>query len=53
MTKGEQRALPLGADLYGDLLDTAPPEQHGWKAYWPGLAMTTIAALAAAWLSDH
>lgn len=53
MTIGGQKALPLGADLYGDLLDTSPPEQHGWRAYWPGLAMTVIAALAAAWLSDH
>lgn len=53
MTNGVHKALPLGADLYGDLLDTAPPGQHGWHAYWPGLAMTIIAALAAAWLSDH
>ncbi len=53
MTTGEQRSMPLGADLYGDLLDTAVPEQHGWRNYWPGLAMTIIAALAAAWLSDH
>lgn len=53
MTTGEQRSLPLGADLYGDLLDTAAPAQHGWRDYWPGLAMTIIAALAAAWLSDH
>lgn len=53
MTNEEHKALPLGADLYGDLLDTSPPEQHGWRAYGPGLAMTTVAALAAAWLSDH
>lgn len=53
MTTGEPRSLPLGADLYGDLLDTAPPTRHGWRDYWPGLAMTIIAALAAAWLSDH
>ena len=53
MTTGEQRSMPLGADLYGDLLDTAAPAQHGWRDYWPGLAMTIIAALAAAWLSDH
>ena len=49
----EQTSLPLGADLYGDLLDTTPSEQTGWQGYWPGLAMTIIAALAAAWLSDH
>ena len=53
MTTGDQRSMPLGADLYGDLLDTAAPAQHGWRDYWPGLAMTIIAALAAAWLSDH
>ena len=53
MTTGEHRNMPLGADLYGDLLDTAVPAQHGWRNYWPGLAMTIIAALAAAWLSDH
>ena len=53
MTTGEQRSVPLVADLYGDLLDTAPPAQQGWRIYWPGLAMTIIAALAAAWLSDH
>ncbi len=53
MTVNERKSLPLGADLYGDLLDTAAPQESGWRAYWPGLAMTVIAALAAAWLSDH
>lgn len=45
--------LPLAADLYGDLLDTSTPSSQGWRSYWPGLAMTIIASLAAAWLSDH
>lgn len=53
MTAGGQRVLPLAADLYGDLLDTSAPAQHGVRDYWPGLAMTVVAALAAAWLSDH
>ena len=45
--------MPLAADLYGDLLDTAPPGAIGWRAYLPGLMMTIVAALAAAWLSEH
>ncbi len=49
----DPKSLPLAADLYGDLLDATPTEQVGWRGYWPGLAMTIIAALAAAWLSDH
>lgn len=48
-----QKPLPLAADLYGDLLDTTPSGSLGWRGYWPGLAMTIIAALAAAWLSEH
>lgn len=47
------RPMPLAADLYGDLLDTAPPRAHGWRAHLPGLMMTIVAALAAAWLSEH
>lgn len=53
MTAGGQRVLPLAADLYGDLLDTSAPAQHRVRDYWPGLAMTVVAALAAAWLSDQ
>lgn len=45
--------MPLAADLYGDLLDTSPAPQSGWRDYFPGLAMTGVAALAAAWLSEH
>ena len=45
--------MPLAADLYGDLLDTSPAQKSGWRDYFPGLAMTVVAALAAAWLSEH
>ncbi len=45
--------VPAAADLFGDLLDTAPKEHRGWRAFAPGLIVTTIAALAAAWLSEH
>jgi uncharacterized integral membrane protein (TIGR00698 family) len=45
--------MPFAADLYGDLLDTTPATQSGWRDYFPGLAMTIVAALAAAWLSEH
>jgi uncharacterized integral membrane protein (TIGR00698 family) len=48
-----QSRLPLAADLYGDLLDTTPPPARGWRAYLPGLLMTGVAALAAAYLSEH
>jgi uncharacterized integral membrane protein (TIGR00698 family) len=48
-----QSRLPLAADLYGDLLDTTPPPPRGWRAYLPGLLMTGVAALAAAYLSEH
>ncbi|WP_293883362.1 putative sulfate exporter family transporter [Sphingomonas sp.] len=40
------------ADLYGDLLDTTPPAV-GIGAYLPGLAITIVTALAAAYLSEH
>ncbi len=49
----ERRSLPLAADLYGDLLDVAPVAPVGLKAYFPGLALTAVAALAAAYLSEH
>jgi uncharacterized integral membrane protein (TIGR00698 family) len=44
---------PAAADLFGDLFDTAPIEKQGWRAFVPGLIVTVIAALAAAWLSEH
>jgi uncharacterized integral membrane protein (TIGR00698 family) len=48
-----QAPVPLAADLYGDLLDTTPPLARGWQHYWPGLAMTIVASIAAAWMSEH
>ena len=45
--------MPLAADLYGDLLDTSAAQENGWRDYFPGLAMTIVASLAAAWLSEH
>jgi uncharacterized integral membrane protein (TIGR00698 family) len=45
--------IPYAADLYGDLLDTAPQAARSWRSFLPGLIVTVIAALAAAWLSEH
>jgi uncharacterized integral membrane protein (TIGR00698 family) len=47
------RPLPFAADLYGDLLDPTPSAKAGWRDHFPGLAMTIVASLAAAWLSEH
>ena len=52
------RPLPAAADLFGDLLEVQPtgaPARARAKllAYLPGLGVTGIAALAAAWLGDH
>jgi uncharacterized integral membrane protein (TIGR00698 family) len=44
---------PAVADLYGDLLETAPDPRFPLRAYFPGLAITVLAALAAAYLSEH
>lgn len=46
-------SLPVAADLYGDLLDVAPTASLGWRAYLPGLLIAGVAALAAAYLSEH
>ncbi len=48
-----QRTIPAAADLFGDLLDTDAGEKARWQDYWPGLFLTGIAGLAAAWLSEH
>lgn len=52
------RSLPGAADLFGDLLEietTASHKRLGQRllAYLPGLGVTALAALAAAWLGDH
>ncbi|QCB57132.1 putative sulfate exporter family transporter [Sphingopyxis sp. PAMC25046] len=44
----------MAADLYGEMqLEANPPARHRWRDYLPGLLVTAIAALAAAWLADH
>lgn len=48
-----ERTIPAAADLYGDLLDVAPATPLGWRAYLPGLLLTSIASLAAAYLAEH
>ncbi len=45
---------PAAADLYGDLFEVETPKARLPIArYLPGLAVTGVAALAAAWLSEH
>lgn len=48
-----QYPTPAAADLFGDLLDSAPGPAPRWRDYWPGLALAGAAALAAAWISEH
>lgn len=52
------RPLPAAADLFGDLLEveTGPSSERRRPkllAYLPGMGVTGLAALAAAWLGDH
>jgi len=47
------RPMPAAADLYGDLLDPELTRPPSWRGYLPGLAITAVAALAAAYLSEH
>ena len=48
------QSWPMAADLYGEMqLETAPPAKRQWRDYLPGVFVTAIAALAAAWLADH
>ena len=54
MAADQMRGFPLAADLYGDLLDTTTPATRtNWRGYFAGLMITVVAALAAAWLSEH
>lgn len=53
-----ERPLPAAADLFGDLLEieapsSSPRAPSTLLAHAPGLAITGLAALAAAWLGDH
>jgi uncharacterized integral membrane protein (TIGR00698 family) len=43
--------LPAAADLYGDLTNETPPS--GWRTLAPGLIVTALATLAAAYLAEH
>ncbi|WP_168454935.1 YeiH family protein [Sphingopyxis microcysteis] len=44
----------MAADLYGEMqLEAHPPARRRWRDYLPGVLVTAIAALAAAWLADH
>ncbi|QJB70789.1 putative sulfate exporter family transporter [Parasphingorhabdus halotolerans] len=47
------RNLPMGADLYGELLITADDRPTTIRKTIPGLLLAFIASLAAAWLSEH
>lgn len=49
----QQKTMPAAADLFGDLYEPQAPEPKGYRAYLPGLFVTAIAALAAAYLSEH
>ena len=49
-----ERSWPMAADLYGEMqLEAHPPAKRRWRDYLPGVLVTAIAALAAAWLADH
>jgi len=43
-------ALPMGADLYGDI---QPDEPVTWRAHVPGLVVATLATMAAGFVADH
>lgn len=47
------QSLPNAADLYGDLLDYQPAAKPGIRAHVSGLLVAGVAALAAAYLSEH
>ncbi|MDZ3831981.1 MAG: putative sulfate exporter family transporter [Sphingopyxis sp.] len=52
--RASEQSWPMAADLYGELqLEARPPTRRRWRDYLPGVLVTAIAALAAAWLSDH
>ena len=52
--KSSEQNWPMAADLYGEMqLEAHPPARRRWRDYLPGVLVTAIAALAAAWLADH
>ncbi|WP_375394600.1 YeiH family protein [uncultured Sphingomonas sp.] len=44
------RALPMAADLYGDI---EPSPRTTWRGYLPGLSIVLLGTLAAGFVSDH
>src|SRR3546814_15184337 len=51
--RASERSWPMAADLYGELLlEEAPPAKRRVRDYLPGVSVTAIAAIAAAWLAD-
>ncbi len=44
------QALPMAADLYGDI---EPSPKSTWRGYLPGLAIVAAGTLAAGFISDH
>lgn len=51
MAMDKSTSWPAAADLYGDLIDERPPT--GWRTLVPGLIVTALATLAAAYLAEH
>ncbi|HWT43502.1 MAG TPA: putative sulfate exporter family transporter, partial [Sphingopyxis sp.] len=52
--KASEQNWPMAADLYGEMqLEAHPPARRRWRDYLPGVLVTAMAALAAAWLADH
>lgn len=52
--KSSEPNWPMAADLYGEMqLEANPPARRRGRDYLPGILITAIAALAAAWLADH
>lgn len=51
----QDKRLPLAADLYNDILDVEPSGKGRLnpRAYFFGLAVTGMAALAAAYIAEH
>lgn len=52
MTKSD-RNVPIGADLYGELLIAEAERPRTVRDALPGIMLVVIAALASAWLSEH
>ncbi len=48
-----ERSVPTAADLFGDLLEIEAPQRTGLASHLPGLMLAGVAALAAAYLSEH